>query len=107
MLGPGSSALVAATFVLTIPLIAAATYPTYAIMKLTATDRSAVAVYIALPSMLLDVLSLSFFETIFPNLFVLSTLAAVFGTWLLWAYSLILVTGLFPNSLYKGRRSSQ
>lgn len=108
MLDPGSSALVAATFVLTIPLIAAATYPTYAIMKLTATDRSAAAVYIALPSMLLDVLSLSFFETIFPNLFVLSTsAAAVFGTWLLWAYSLILVTGLFPNSLYKGRRSSQ
>ena len=39
LLDPGSSALVAATFVLTIPLIAAATYPTYAIMKLTATDR--------------------------------------------------------------------
>ena len=58
--------------------------------------------------MLLDVLSLSFFETIFPNPFVLSASAtAVFGAWLLWAYSLILVTGLSPNSLYKGRRSSQ
>lgn len=98
LLVPGAPVLIIATFVLTVPLIAAVTYPAYAVGKLTDTGRPAAAVCVALPGMLLDVLGLAFFEMIFPNFASLSTSSdAVFGAWLLWAYGLILITGIFPR----------
>lgn len=98
LLDPGVLALVVATFVLTVPLIAVAVYPAYAFRRLSREDRPPAAICVALPGMLLDVLGLAFFETIFPNLSALSgSTDGVFGAWLLWAYGLILITGIFPR----------
>lgn len=95
LLDPANPVLVVVTFVATVPVIAAATYPAYALAKMDSAQghqRSVAAVCIALPGMLLDVLSLSFFSFTFPNLSDLSA-GALFGAWLLWAYSLILSSG--------------
>lgn len=98
LLDPASPALVAATFVLTAPVIALAIYPAYAVVGVDAAERPAAAALVVLPGMLLDVLSLFFFGTSFPNLSVLSASAdALFGAWLLWAYGLILLSGFFPR----------
>ena len=98
LLDPTSPALVAATFVATAPVIGAVIYPAYAAVKVDAAQRPAVAAAVVLPGMLLDVLSLVFFGTAFPNLSALSASSdALFGAWLLWAYGLILFSGFFPR----------
>jgi hypothetical protein len=56
------------TFALTVPLIAIATYPVYPARKLAPSERLVAAVYMVLPGMLLDVLSVLFFPLVFPNL---------------------------------------
>lgn len=48
--------------------------------------------FIALPGMLIDTIVLTVFPRVFTNLPVESD--RYFGSWLLWAYSLILITGL-------------
>jgi hypothetical protein len=48
--------------------------------------------FIALPGMLIDTIVLIVFPDVFTNLSVESD--RYFGSWLLWAYSLILITGL-------------
>lgn len=99
LLDPATIALVATTFVLTVPVIAAATYPVYTMWRLGAAERPAAAAFVAIPGMFLDILSLSFFETAFPNLAALPASAdALFGAWLLWAYGLILLTGFVPRA---------
>ncbi|KYD26510.1 hypothetical protein B4110_0319 [Parageobacillus toebii] len=48
--------------------------------------------FIALPGMFIDTVVLVIFPDVFTNLPVQSD--RYFGSWLLWAYSLILITGL-------------
>lgn len=96
LLNPQAPLWIGLSFVLVVPLIAAITYPLYTWRKLNSSERLRAAVFIALPGMVLDGVSLSFFRSVFPNL----TLEAssYFSSWLLWAYSLILITGFVPGS---------
>ncbi|WP_436376007.1 DUF5367 domain-containing protein [Cytobacillus sp. BC1816] len=82
---------VLAIFILAIPLITIATYPYYYFRNIPETERLKAAVQIALPGMLLDILSIIYFAKVFPNLTDVSL--PLFASWLLWAYSLILLTG--------------
>lgn len=94
------SVVVVLTFVVTVPLIAAATYTVYAHRSLTAAERPAAAACVVLPGILLDVFSLLAFGSVFPRLSSTSASAdAVFAAWILWAYGLILLTGFFPQRL--------
>lgn len=88
---PGQVFLVLSIFILAIPLIIIATYPYYYFRKISETERLKAAVQIALPGMLLDILSIIYFAKVFPNLTIDSL--PLFASWLLWAYSLILITG--------------
>lgn len=49
---------------------------------------------LALPGMVLDVLSITFVSTVFPNL--PDSAHPAFAGWLLWAYSLVLLIALLP-----------
>lgn len=99
LLNPESFVLVVLTFVVTVPLIAAVTYPVYAKREIVPTERPVAAICIALPGMIVDVVSLSFFGALFPNLYALpGSAGALFGAWMLWAYALILLSGLVPLS---------
>ncbi|MBU8768800.1 DUF5367 family protein [Cytobacillus oceanisediminis] len=88
---PGQVFLVLSIFILAIPLIIIATYPYYYFREISETERLKAAVQIALPGMLLDILSIIYFAKVFPNL--TNDSLPLFASWLLWAYSLILITG--------------
>ena len=95
VLVPGGGLLLFVVFVLTVPGIAALMYPLYASRGLGGRDRLLAAVCVMLPGMVLDVFALAFFGVVYPNLG--SATAPYFGAFLLWAYALVLVTGLFPT----------
>lgn len=106
LLNPGSLAPVILIFIATVPLIAAVTYPVYAKRAVPFAELPVAATCIALPGMVLDVVSLSFFGAAFPNLAALpGSAGALFGAWMLWAYALILLSGLLP--LHSRRGSSR
>lgn len=90
---PGNVPLLIITFILTIPLIIIATYAYYYLRKIPESKRLMTSVQIALPGMILDIFSVIFFDKVFLNLHTDSL--PFFAAWLLWAYSLILISG-FP-----------
>jgi hypothetical protein len=88
---PGNVILLLITFILAIPLIALATYPYYYLRKIPESKRLLSAVQIALPGMILDIFSVIYFYKLFTNLHIDSL--PFFAAWLLWAYSLIVISG--------------
>ena len=91
--------IVAFLFLGTIPLIAAVTIPIYDWRKVSLHDRPTAAILMSLPGILIDSVVLLAFSSVFPNL---DDVAGIFGGWLLWAYGLVLISGLLPyNRLWK------
>lgn len=86
--------LLVAAYVGVIPLILSLTFPVYRYKKLQPRERQKAAVFIALPGMLFDVVVLLFFANIFVNLD--PEMDRIFASWLLWAYSAIVLTGFVP-----------
>jgi len=89
---PEHKPLLFVTFLMGIPLITAATYPYYYFMKIPGHKLTLTAIQIAVPGMFLDIFSMIFFSNVFPNLH--NDSLPYFAAWLLWAYSLILITGI-------------
>lgn len=86
-----SPVLLIVSYILVIPLIIVLTLPIYRWKKLNSNQQLKAAIFIALPGMLLDTIALIFFSDIFTNL--KPETDRIFGSWLLWAYSLILLSG--------------
>lgn len=61
-----------------------------------AIERSKVALLVALPGMLLDVLSVLYFPTVFPNIDPSANI--LFAGLMLWGYSSILSTSFLPQN---------
>lgn len=59
-------------------------------------DRPKAALLIAIPGMLLDLFSITFHSVVFPD--IPGAYLHLFFVWLMWAYSLILLGGLFRQS---------
>ncbi|WP_121967458.1 DUF5367 domain-containing protein [Myroides sp. N17-2] len=57
------------------------------------------AVIMVLPGMLLDTICVKFFTEVFPNMS--EGDSKTFGSWLMFAYSIILISALFRRSTYK------
>lgn len=91
---PENPLLLILLFVATVPLIAGVVYPVYNWKKLSSAERPLAAICAALPSLMLDVFSVLWFPSVFPNL--PATASASFAAWLLWGYFLVLVTALIP-----------
>lgn len=85
----------AASYILVVPLILVLTLPIYKIKNITGSERLKAAVYIALPGMLIDSIVLVYFDNVFVNL--PADTDRYFASWLMWAYSLIIITGLVKN----------
>jgi hypothetical protein len=58
-------------------------------------QRTPVSICLAIPSMLLDIPTTYFFPQLFPNM--PSSADGAFGAWLLWAYIIVLLTGLVAS----------
>ncbi len=68
-------------------------------------QRLDAAIWLAVPGMLLDVLTTYFFPQVFPNM--VPSVDGPLGAWLLWGYAIVLITGLItsrPISSTVGRR---
>lgn len=92
---PENALLLLLSYLLVVPLIFLLTYPLYKLKGLKKDERLKAAMFIALPGMFIDTIVLVIFPEVFTNLPVESD--RYFGSWLLWAYSLILITGLSPR----------
>ncbi|WP_143416170.1 DUF5367 family protein [Geobacillus sp. E263] len=89
---PENALLLLLSYLLVVPLIFLLTYPLYKLKGLTKDERLKAAIFIVLPGMFIDTIVLVVFTDVFTNLPVESD--RYFGSWLLWAYGLILITGL-------------
>lgn len=94
-LNPESLSLLLLTFALTVPLMAIALCPIYHWRKVPPAERPLAVTSAILPSMLLDCLTVLFFPSIFPNLS--PTAITPFSAWLLWGYTLALLTAFIPQ----------
>ena len=82
-------------YIATVVGILAVAFGLFRWQNLTQQQQIPAAVLLALPGMFLDVVSIEFFEDIFPNM---ETMAdGPFGAWLLWAYALVLLSAFIPN----------
>ncbi|WP_338754436.1 DUF5367 domain-containing protein [Bacillus sp. FJAT-52991] len=84
------------SYILVIPCIFLVTLPIYRWKKVQGKERLLAAICIALPGMLIDSLVLVYFDHVFVNLPVYTD--RYFASWLLWAYSFILMTGIIKNN---------
>ena len=91
---PGNWWRLGLLFATAIPLVGAVTYPFYIWRGIPTKDYATAAICIAVPGMVLDVDVLLFFDWVFPHM--ADGAERLFSAWLLWAYGLILLTGLFP-----------
>lgn len=92
LLNPDSILVVILTFIASVVLLAPLVF-LYPQLGIKPTDRPFAAVVLALPGMLLDVVTTVFFSTAFPNM--AASANGLFGGLMLWGYSLILLTGIF------------
>ena len=67
--------------------------------KVQPNQRRDAAICLAIPGMLLDVLTTFFFAQVYPNL--LPTADGAYGAWLLWGYALVLITGFITGQTRK------
>lgn len=75
-----------------IPSLALISIITFKKFKLAGLENVAAGVLLVLPGMIIDTFVIQFFKDIFPNM--PSNRAASFGSWLMWAYSTVLLTSI-------------
>jgi Family of unknown function (DUF5367) len=67
--------------------------------KVQPNQRRDAAICLAIPGMLLDVVTTYFFAQVYPN--VLPSADGAYGAWLLWGYALVLITGFITGQTSK------
>lgn len=82
-------------YVVVIPSLVFLTLFTFKKFHLSGFEKTAAGILLVLPGMLIDTFAIQFFEAIFPNM--PATRAASFGSWLMWAYSIVLVTAIISG----------
>jgi hypothetical protein len=88
-----SPIILAILYLAVIPSLALISAITFKRFNLTGLENVAAGVLLVLPGMIIDTFVIQFFEDIFPNM--PSSRAAAFGSWLMWAYSVVLLTSIF------------
>jgi hypothetical protein len=94
VLDPSNAMLTIGIFIAMLPLIVMM-YGIYIWKQVSISDRTKVAISVALPGMLLDVNSILFFPTVFPNID--PNANGLFAALMLWGYGLILLSGFLPT----------
>jgi tellurite resistance protein TehA-like permease len=85
------------TFTLTIPLLALVVLRLFAARHLDAAQRPVAAIALVLPGMLLDIVSVTFAATVFPN--IPTAEHGALAAWLLEAYAVGLASAFIPVRL--------
>ncbi|MCI1776198.1 MAG: DUF5367 domain-containing protein [Paenibacillus lautus] len=82
------------SFAVAFPLIFGCVAPLFSFLKVPISDRTRRSVQIALPGMLMDIISILYHDVVFPVISEQSI--PLLAAWLFWAYGLILIVGLGP-----------
>lgn len=88
-----SAAILTSLYLAVIPALIMISVLTFKKFKLSGLENIVAGVLLVLPGMVLDTFVIQFFEQIYPNM--PSSQAATFGSWLMWAYSVVLLTSIF------------
>ncbi|MBW4517022.1 MAG: DUF5367 domain-containing protein [Timaviella obliquedivisa GSE-PSE-MK23-08B] len=92
---PASNLSMISSFLFSLTCLPLLVYVIFQWQKVPPHQRPEAAMYLAIPGMLLDVVTTYLFRQAFPN--ILSTANGAFGAWLLWGYAIVLVTGLVTS----------
>ncbi len=87
-----SPVILAILYLAVIPSLALISVITFKKLKLSGLENVVAGVLLVLPGMIIDTFVIQFFQDIFPNM--PSGRAAAFGSWLMWAYSIVLLTSI-------------
>ena len=92
---PDSNFSMVANFLFSLTCLPLVVFAIFRWKKVPPHQRIEAAVCLAIPGMLLDVVTTYFFTQAFPN--VMPTADGAFGAWLLWGYAIVLLTGLITS----------
>lgn len=84
-----------ASFLFSLLFLPLLVYSLFRWQKVQPHQRMTVTVCLAIPSMLLDVVTAYFFAQVYPN--VLPSADGAYGAWLLWGYAIVLLTGAIAS----------
>ncbi|MDA3616232.1 DUF5367 domain-containing protein [Polluticaenibacter yanchengensis] len=90
-----SPAILSILYLMVIPVLAFISVITFKKFKLSGLENVVAGVLLVLPGMLIDTFVIQFFEDTFPNM--PASRAATFGSWLMWAYSVVLLTSIITG----------
>lgn len=79
-------------YAIVIPVLGLITVLVCKRFRLTALENIVAGVLLVLPGMLIDTFVIQFFGDVFPNM--PANRATTFGSWLMWAYTVVLITSL-------------
>lgn len=92
---PDSNLSMVSSFLFSLTCLPLLVYAIFHWQKVLPRQRQEAAICLAIPGMLLDVVTTYCFAQAFPN--ILPTADGAFGAWLLWGYAIVLVTGLIAS----------
>jgi len=92
---PNSNLSMVSSFLFSLTCLPLLVYAIFQWKKVPPHQRQEAAICLAIPGMLLDVVTTYFFASAFPN--VLPIADGAFGAWLLWGYAIVLLTGLIAS----------
>lgn len=75
-----------------IPALAFISAITFKQFRLSGLENVVAGVLLVLPGMIIDTFVIQFFDDVFPNM--PASRAAAFGSWLMWAYAIVLLTSV-------------
>ncbi|MGJ1420522.1 DUF5367 family protein [Sphingobacterium spiritivorum] len=87
-----SAVVLSILYIVVVPVLGLMTVLTCRKFRLTGLENVVAGVLLVLPGMLIDTFVIQFFGDIFPNM--PASNAATFGSWLMWAYTIVLVTSI-------------
>ncbi|MGJ1386208.1 DUF5367 domain-containing protein [Sphingobacterium spiritivorum] len=87
-----SAVVLSILYIIVVPVLGSVTVFTCRKLRLTGLENVVAGVLLVLPGMLIDTFVIQFFGNIFPNM--PASNAATFGSWLMWAYTIVLITSI-------------
>ncbi|KFC33307.1 hypothetical protein FF18_09220 [Elizabethkingia anophelis] len=87
-----SAVVLSILYIIVVPVLGLVTVFTCRKFRLTGLENVVAGVLLVLPGMLIDTFVIQFFGSIFPNM--PENNAATFGSWLMWAYTIVLISSV-------------
>jgi zinc transporter ZupT len=97
LLVPGNTVLTVAVFALTVPLVVAIGWFFFAAFQTRPFERAASAILICASGLIADAFVFVWIQNVFPVMS--ATQERMFASWLLWAYGIGLLSGVWPRKL--------